>query len=1174
MKLSNNQKNIINLIDGDILVSASAGSGKTTVLVKRILNLVLNHGVSINEILIITFTNMASVEMKERIINELESLYSEKNSELLDEQLFLVHNSNIQTFHSFCLEILKNYYYKIDINGNFNILRDSQRKILINEALDDAFNMYYDNRDLEFKTLVDIYGGKYSDDRLRDIIISIYSFMENLVDREKFIRDSISIHDINEDNIFLSGFGEFIKKFYLDKLRYYEDKLIGMEEEFIHNDKIKLAINNDINIIREVINVFELGYDDCFKYIHSIKFLRLPRCSDAECYKEVRDRLKKILEDLKEKVFIVDSNELLRQMGEIKGIVSKLFDVVHSFREKFSQKKSNLNLIDFNDIERLTIDLLQDDDVVKYYREKFKYIFIDEYQDTNYIQEYIVNKIKRTNPNNLFMVGDIKQSIYGFRGACPDLFYKKYTSFNNIENIEDAGEENKILLYDNYRSDYRIINFINYIFENVMVKGISDIEYTKQEYLNCGFLKEDSIVDNEPLIDLSVVISESKELEDISSDKECEIICNYIKDMLSNAKIYDRKVGEHRCVECRDIVILMRNVNISSKALMLQEKLSENDIPIYFDGGEQFFESIEVILVLNLLKVINNPLDDSDLLSVLRCDIFKFSSEDIAYIRIVNDDDYMYNNIKRVLHIDMFGGKAYLNEDFYISEQEFNLLYNKCRFFLDKIRLYRSKSMFMHIDDLIWFIYEDSGYYFSLSLGEDGLKKQSNLRRIFNKAKEFKKLNISGLFNFIEYLNNSKKYGDDIVPKDISENENVVRMMSIHKSKGLEFPIVILCNSSNRFNFTDLNNQVVLNSRIGLGINHIDEETNVETSSIIKYSIVNLNRINIISEELRLLYVALTRAESRLLITGTYNSISNFDRIEDISKCRSFLDFLLHAVFKNNDLCLSIGNTKVFDINNSNVRVTISSGDQDIRENKSDKIDTLDIKNLINNESDISYIRDILNFKYSHDIDVPINLSVSEIVDYGRDKLIDINIKRPTFLDENNKKIYKSTDIGNLYHLFMQNLMLSNDINEEYLKGEVYRMMSHEIINDEDLEYIDLNRILSFFNHDIGIRLLNAFIQNKDNVYREFEFLMYHNVHDISKGCNIRIQGIIDLFFYEGQDIILIDYKTDKRISDNIINNKYREQVKYYSIALEKIFKRKVKEKYIYSFEHNILIPV
>lgn len=1168
MNLSNSQKNIINLINGDVLVSASAGSGKTTVLVKRILNLILNHGVSIDEILIITFTNMASVEMKERILSELEDLYSDENSALLDKQLFLVHNSNIQTFHSFCLEILKNYYYKISISGDFNILRDSQRKILINESLDDTFNDYYEKMDLDFKCLVDMYGGKYSDDKLREIVLSIYTFMENVVDREEFISKSLSMYSVDIKNIFSSEFGEVINRCYLDKLRYYLDELSYMD--FCDNGKLQAVLESDIKIINGIIESYKNGYGECFKYIHSVKFSTLPRVTDIDEYKNIRKRVKCIIDDLRERVFIVDSYELMIQMSNLKDVVSKLFEVVNSFRKKFLENKRNSNLIDFNDIERLTIELLGYEDISSYYREKFKYIFIDEYQDTNYIQEYIINKIRRNNPNNVFMVGDIKQSIYGFRGACPELFYEKYTSFNKIENIEDAGDYNKILLYDNYRSDYRIINFINFIFENIMIKGVSDIEYTKEEYLNCGSIKD--LNDEDSRVSLSIVIDESKE-KDI--DKECDIVCNYIKDILKNGRVYDRKLDLYRQVEYRDIVILMRNVNISSKALMLQEKLAGENIPIYFDGGEQFFESLEVILVLNLLKVINNPLDDGDLLSVLKSDIFKFTSEELTYIRIIDEDSYIYSNIKSLINIEVSCGYAYLNEEFSIDESVFNGLYNKCRYFLDKISLYREKSLFMHIDDLIWFIYEDSGYYFSLSLIEDGSRRQGNLRRVFNKAKEFKTLNISGLFNFIEYLNNSKKYGDDIVPKDISENENVVRMMSIHKSKGLEFPIVILCNSSNKFNFTDLNNQVVLNSKIGLGINHIDNDNNLETTSIIKSSINILNKMSIVSEELRLLYVALTRAESTLFITGTYKSFSDIENMRDISRCKSFLDFMIHAILKNSSINLTLGQTQELNINNSKINITISSGEEDIIENKYNNIDLLNIRNIMNlNKRDIGYIRDILDFKYDHDINIPMNLSVSEIVDYDIEEIININIKRPTFLDEDNKKIYKSTDIGNLYHLFMQNLILSNDINESYLRDEVSRMISKEIINDEDLKYIDLTRILRFFNHDIGQRLLKSFNHNRDNVYREFEFLMYHNVDKISKNHKIRIQGIIDLFFYEGDDIILVDYKTDKRISSASSHSKYKEQVRYYSIALEKIFKREVKEKYIYSFEHDILIPV
>lgn len=1199
MNFNDSQKNVINLVNGDLLVSASAGSGKTTVLVQRIINLILNHNVSINEILVITFTNAAALEMKERVIKVLEDIIDEDNKDILEEQMILISNSNIQTFHSFCLEVLKNNYYKLNLSGNFKILREGARKILINEVLEDTFIYYYEKEDEDFLNLVNIYGGKYSDVNLREFVILIYSFIQNIVNVDDFINESIDIYDLKENEDILSTvFGEVFRVKSLERFNLFKEKLFEFSYGLHKDDKIYKVILDDIGILNNLIDKFNISYEETYNYIHEIKFSRLPKLSeDFKDYKTLRDELKDFLDNLKKSIFIVDDKTIRLHMSDLKHIVRKLFEVVCEFRDRFRDKKLSQNLIDFNDMEHLTIKLLEDSTISNYYRDKFKYIFIDEYQDTNYIQEHIIHQIKRQNPNNVFMVGDVKQSIYGFRGAKVDLFYEKYKEFNKVDSLDKTHpNRNKILLYDNYRSRDEIIDFINFVFKNIMTKDVSNIEYTHEEYLKSSSDYESLISDNEEYsgeVTLSIVVSEDKdnEFEDSEDidENECTLIVDYINKLINEVspiyKVYDKSVESYRKIEYRDIVILMRNVNTSSKAILLQDKLSEFNIPVYFDGGEKFFDSIEVITILSLLKIINNPLDDIDVLTVLRSEMFNFSHNDLTYIRIVNDEEYLYNNIKTILTLsDEDLPEIFLNENFSIESNKFQLLYDKCRMFIEKIEMYRKKSLFMKIDEFIWFVYEDSGYYFLVSTMDDGLKKQNNLRLIFNKAKEFRLSSFSGLFNFIEHLKNSKKFGDDtLVPKNVSENENVVRIMSIHKSKGLEFPVVILCNTSGRFNFKDLNNQVVLHDKFGVGINHIDYEFNLESESLLKYVIKDSSRRNIISEELRILYVALTRAKEKLFITGSYNSYKSFNNAYNLEKCRSYLDFLCNALMKHKEGDVFkeyVDNYKSLGLDECNVKINLYINEDFNDSSKEDVIDeNINVEDILSdNNRDISYIEEILNFDYKYKdlLDLPVNLSVSEILSYGEEEKLNINFKTPMFLDEDNKKIYTPMDIGNLYHLFMQNLVLSENITYEYLTYEINRMVEFEIMSLEDIEYIDLNKVLRFFNHNIGSRMIKSFKDNVKNVYREFEFLMNHKIEKISKDHNIRIQGIIDLFFYEDENIILIDYKTDKRILDKnkAVPNKYKEQLSYYKIALEKIFNKKVIESYIYSFEYGDFFKV
>lgn len=1189
MNFSKNQKNVIELINGDLLVAASAGSGKTSVLVQRIINLILNYNVSINEILVITFTNAAAAEMKDRIVKALEKSINDKNKYILEAQLMMINNSNIQTFHSFCLDILKNNYYKLNLGSNFKIVKDSQRKMMIENALDDTFDFYYENEDKEFLNIVNIYGGKYSDLKLRDIIIDIYKFIQNIVDCDEFIKRSISIYELKDnEDIFLSELGKVLRSRLIEKTICYKEQLSDFMTGISSDEKIYNVVENDIAIIDLLLDKINSCYEDVYNYIHNIKFLRLPKLS--EYYKEIRGGLKDFIESLKKSVFIVDEDTLKLQIRDVKNIVVKLFKVVCSFRDKFSSKKLSKDFIDFNDMEHLTIKLLNDSSICNYYKNKFKYIFIDEYQDTNYIQEYIINKIKSN--HNVFMVGDIKQSIYGFRGAKVDLFNKKYTNFKKVDDITYIDtNENKILLYDNYRSRNEVINFINFVFKNIMIKGISNIEYTPEEYLNCSSNYETVKNENENFegeVNLSIVLNYEEDSEkSVESDEiECNLIIDYINKIINSEdmvyKIYDKSINTYRKVEYRDIVILIRNINGSYISKLLYEKLKEYDIPSYFDGGSQFFDRIEVITVMSLLKIINNPIDDVDIITVLKSEIFNFSNNDLVYIRYVNNNDYLYNNIKHILSLHCEDeDKVFLNDEFSITYDKFKTLYDRCMFFVKKINEYREKSLFMKIDEFIWFIYKDSKYYFLLSSMEDGLDKQANLRIIFNKAKEFRSSSFSGLFNFIEYLNYSNRIGDDtLVPKNISENENVVRIMSVHKSKGLEFPIVILCNTSGRFNFKDLMSSMILHDDFGIGLNHMDYNLNLETELFMKNIMKEDYKQKIISEELRILYVALTRAKEKLFITGTYNSDKDFKRVEDIHKCRSYLDFLCNALMKHKDgeviLNYPCNVLSYNDLNDREFKINIYNRTNFTKHKMKENIDkNIKLDDIIDEDSSrYDYINNIFNFKYDYDdtINMPINLSVSEILSYGEEERLNINFKVPKFIDDiNNEKVYTSLDIGNLYHFFMQNISLKSNIDYEYLESELNRMLDSEMISSEDVKYLNIYKVLKFFESNLGKRVIECFNKDREKVYREFEFLMNHRVDKINENNDLRIQGIIDLFFFDGDKIVLVDYKTDKNIfNDNkVIPNRYKEQLYYYKIALNKIFNVDVSESYIYSFENN-----
>lgn len=1193
MNWSSKQENTINLINGDLLVSASAGSGKTAVLVERVINLILNYGVNIDEILIITFTNAAAAEMSERILNSIENRINDFNKEILEDQLFLIQNANIQTFHAFCFEVLKNNYYRLNLNSNLKLLRDGSKEVLINECIDEVFSDFYSKNHDGFISLVNKYGGKYSDERLRGFVSSIHNFMETRVNINSFKEDILNTYLVDDDDEVLeTSFGKILKEICITECR----KFLNYAKVYLKNvDSDTKAYNlilHDIGLCDEFILKLEDGYGEFREFLKSKNFEKLPNKFSETCegYKEEREKFKKVFEKFKKEIFALRLEVVKEDLKSLYKTIGDLIDLVYEFKKCFDRKKREQNLIDFNDMERLTLKILEDESICEGFREKFKYIFIDEYQDTNYIQEYLIGKIKRDNPFNVFMVGDIKQSIYSFRGAKVDLFYQKYKNFNKVDSIDDKiSNENKILLYDNYRSRKEIIDFINFIFKNIMVNEVSDVEYTEEEYLN--YMGSYETLKNEKEdyfgeVKVSVVLNDDQnddEVYDEIDEGECALIIKHIKNLVygdKEHKIFDKEIGDYRKIEYRDIVILMRNVKSSLKSSLLEEMMIQNDIPVYFDGGENFFDSIEVIVITSLLKVIDNPLNDTDLLTILRSEIFNFRENELVYLRILNKDDFLYNNLKLILTLEREDGtNVNLCEDISLSNDEFKSLFNKCNNFLRKINLYRDKSNLMKVDEFIWYLYMDTNFYFNESIKENGVRAQNNLKLIFNKAKEFRNSNFSGLFGFLEFLKNYKKSGDNIlVPKNISKNENVVRIMSIHKSKGLEFPVVILCNCSSKFNMNSSRESLVFHDSLGLSLNYVDYEENKERDNLVKFAIKHKIERNIFSEELRILYVALTRAREKLFIIGTYKSLKNFKSISDLSKCRSYLDFICNAMMahEKGDYLRENSNMKKFSnsFDDCDVSFEIINLRDLISNDRDDKYEKITFEKLSGGSLKyLNEIEKILNFEYRFKdvINTKANMSVSEILSYRDDESLNVNFKVPEFLDENRKKIYRGNDIGDLYHLFMQKMNIKNDISIEYINFELRRMVSEDIFNDEDLKYLKSEKIFKFFDGNLGRRVLKSLNKNQ-KIYREFEFLMKHRVEEICKNEDVRIQGIIDLFFFDDDKIILIDYKTDKRIlgKEGEIPKRYKEQLSYYKIALEKIFKKEVSEKYIYSFENDV----
>ena len=1042
-KWTQEQQNVIDSRGGNLLVAAAAGSGKTAVLVERIIQMILNSDlkIDIDKLLVVTFTNAAASEMRERIGDAISKKLDENpEDEHLQDQLVLLNKASITTIHSFCLEVIKSNFHKINLDPNFRIGDETECSLMKLEAIDETFDILYEQNDEEFCYLVDCYAEKRGDSNLQNLILSIYSFVMASPYPKVWLKESAEDFNITYDFDFAtSKWAKAILETVKIQMEGIEKSLCkaiedvyGIDELVTFTDKLKIEYEK----IKEILYACDTSWSDAYRQISSMTFenyakgvKRIPK--DAPSYikeekdkaKKIRDNAKKSIEKIKTSVFNKNYDDLKDEIKFLYPIVKSLSDVVLMFEQIYSQKKRDKGIIDFNDIEHFALQILTEtdengdfvfdkegknipSDIALEYREKFYEIFIDEYQDSNQVQEVILSTIAKQKEPNRFMVGDVKQSIYRFRQAKPEIFLQKYATYDT----DLSSKYKKIMLYKNFRSRKEVVDSVNYIFEHIMSKNLGEIDYNEEEKLNLGANFEE--VEDEKIIlggatEIHLMEKKVPEVEDPDEEEEegedldasqieARMVGKIIRDIMrpnENGEImqvFDKKLETYRNVEYKDIVILLRAT--SAWAPVFAEELINMDIPTYADMGQGYFETMEIQVIMSFLKVIDNPMQDIPLIAILRSPIYGFTPEDFIDIRItdkkvsfyeammmfvgekidlsneeeqdiaedeISDDigneiiDVNINEENSYVDADMddyyqninYEDFEYENEEFiyndevmyesYISENvEDDLIYEinsniegdeesqkselelKVRRFLDDLKELQEKSMYMSTDEFLWYIYTNSGYYAYCGALPGGSQRQANLRILFERAKQFEETSFKGIFNFINFISKLKKSNSDMgSAKTLGENANVVRIMSIHKSKGLEFPIVICSGMGRNFNTMDFRKDVLYHHELGYGPQIVDFERRISYPSIAKEALKCKINIENISEEMRILYVALTRAKEKLIITSSIKDIeqnmhkwsSNISTEKMVSKYdilngKNYMDWMMPAIIKHKDL--------------------------------------------------------------------------------------------------------------------------------------------------------------------------------------------------------------------------------------------------------------------------------
>lgn len=1205
VKWTEEQKQAIYEKGSNILVAAAAGSGKTAVLVERIINKIINENIDIDKLLVVTFTNAAASEMRERVLNAIyKKIDEEPENEKLQKQIILLNRASICTIDSFCLDVVKNNFFEIDIGQNFRIGDTTEIEILKQDVLEDLFEEKYEAEDEDFTKLINTYTSYKDDTPLKELILKIYTYIQSNPFPEKWLKEKIEMFNLSEkleEDFSKTIWGELLLK---QVREIVEDSELKLEAErqnlakYPELQKYFLIINDDIEQLQMLkINLdswnkaYEIASNIKFKTWATDKKITFEAKDDA---KATRDMVKANLKKVTEKILIFNSKEANEDINDMYEVLKKLGNIIIEFGKMFEKRKKDKNIVDFSDVEHFALQILLKEDgtpseIAKKYQKKYEEIAIDEYQDSNLVQEYILNSISRE--NNIFMVGDVKQSIYKFRQARPDLFLEKYKTYQTKNNQKD-GDNLKIQLFKNFRSRKEVLDFSNKIFTSIMSEELGELNYTEEEYLNLGANYEDTNQDLKAEID--ILLTDDTDEEDLSAEQkasattstwketngeendseeeiervenielEAKFVANRIKELVENKfQIYDAKKQEKRDIKYKDIVVLLRSTK--DPAPIFEKEILNLGMPVFSDSSAEYLESIEIQTIMSLLKIIDNPLQEIPLVAVMRSMIGGFTDNDLVEIRLSDKYDNFYNTILK-------------------SKQSVsNPLRAKIDQFLNNLEMWRKEQEYLSLDELIWKIYNDTGYYNYVGLMTNGELRQANLKMLFERAKQCESISFKGLFNFINYIEKIKTSSKDMdSAKIIGENDDVIRIMSIHKSKGLEFPVVFLSGTGKQFNMQDLNNKILLHPEIGIGVKYIDYDMQIEYDTLSKQAMRNQIMLETLSEEMRVLYVALTRAKEKLIITG-YSTTDKQNGLHDIcdkyselnsillKKCKTYLDWMELVYMYNQDEMKELSNINVY----TKKEVLKMCKTEEVEKENTEKQILDKISKVKIDDEEKKKISKILEYqyKYQDSTTIPTKTSVTELKIAPKKS----DLKCAKFLKEDAETKITNAQKGTLIHLCMQKLDTQNkNYTYSQIKDLVQDLENKKIITHKEAEAININKVYQFTKSKIWEEMIHAHVVHREKAF--YISIPAKEVFDKELEEKILVQGVIDLYYINEQNkLILVDFKTDyvEDRNEQILVDKYNIQLELYKRALEDALQRKVDKVYIYStyLEKEILI--
>lgn len=1288
---TDDQRKVIEVRDKNVLVAAAAGSGKTAVLVEHIISLVTGEcggePIDIDKLLVVTFTNAAASEMRERILKALEQKMKENpTSDHLRKQLTYIHNAKIATIDSFCKDVVKEHFNEIDIDPAFKIADSGDLALLQSDVLSELLEKNYVEGTKEFHHLIDVYSDSRSDKAIEDKIMTLYRFSQSYPNPEKWLDSLVKAYEMDEEDV------SNLENNYDEKnvagnatknqtnnetnvdsanntenvcnvARSYSSckwfrmamKTINMQVEDLVSkakkameeacdsglDKLSDFLSEEYECLSRLTTITG-DFDALSKAVKGFTFGRFPTLRGLseedtlikDSIKGMRDEYKKALDKLAKKYFIRPLSEVLNDVRICAPVVRELVRIVKEFSMLYRQAKLDKDMTDFSDIEHYALEILAKEDEEGNYlptltaqemAEDYYEIMIDEYQDSNLVQEIILTAISGRGKgiSNVFMVGDVKQSIYKFRLARPELFLEKYDTYP----LGEAGNKRdceKIVLSKNFRSRHQVLDFCNDVFRQIMVKDLGGISYDEENMLYPGmdFPNESDDYKAEIMfVDMddegqttdkdkdTVTATGSDDLEDVPEKIELEAAMTVakIKELMYGngekepLRVFDKETKELRPLRFGDIAILFRSTK--AYADTYTEVFMAEGIPVYTALTEGYFDTFEISAILDMLSVIDNPRQDIKLAAVLR-NVFGLSENMLADIKLGKEGS------------------------FYEAFESYEGIYaNRVVYIKEKLLEYRQYASYKTIYDLICIIVEDTYFREFLMAGKAGEKRMANVEMLLQKAKNFEEGAYNGLFNFVRYIELMKKYKVEQGEANVSgENDDSVKLMTIHKSKGLEYPVVFVAGMGKRMNMADVTKDLIIHHELGIGINRIDTDKRVKYKTLIKETIAHKIKLENLAEELRVLYVALTRAREKLILTGVgrvtkkldeYENLAVRDKIEldamTIEKATSYMDWIMMCISHNygsrhvtfNRVCPTgiiykkMERTSLKD----SLKKTLINWDYK-------KVYDGDIRKWLEDVFSAEYI-------YKEECGIRQKMSISDIkhmfmkmtadaVDTDEFPAQEIYFGEAGGTDESHEncsgelgetdKSYESHSgqarekgksqknhfgelgqigpskgalRGTAYHRVFELLDYDNmPENEADMTEMMEKMVSKGLIDKESVELVDAKKMVAFSKTDLAKRMEKA---HKSNLlFREKPFVMGIPACEIDKEKYnskelVVVQGIVDAWFIEDNEVIVVDYKTDSVEHIEDLDARYRSQLVYYGEAIKKITGREIKELVIYS---------